>query len=105
MNTTFKNQMKEVMSMAWRFFKISGQSFADCLRKAWANFKLVQSMQKGIVRFYFRKVNGEVREAWGTLKDVEDKIKGDNRSKNDTVQVYFDTEAQEFRCFKRLNLI
>lgn len=105
MSTTFKSQMKEVMSMAWRFFRITGQSFAECLKKAWANFKLVQRMKASIVKFYYQKVDGSIREAWGTLKDVEDKVKGDRRAKNDTVQVYFDTEVNEFRCYKKLNLI
>ena len=31
-------------------------------------------------------------------------MQGDTRKRNDTVQVYFDTEKQEFRCFKKLNL-
>ena len=29
----------------------------------------------------------------------------DKRAKNDTVQVYFDTERNEFRCFKKANLV
>lgn len=29
----------------------------------------------------------------------------DNRKKNDTVQTYYDTERQEFRCFKKANLM
>lgn len=104
MSNLFKSQMREVMLVAWRFFRMTGESFSDCLKKAWANFKLVQRMRTGIVRFYFQKVDGTIREAWGTLKDVEDKVKGDRRAKNDTVQVYFDTEVNEFRCFKKFNL-
>ena len=63
-------------------------------------------MRTSIVKFYYQKVDGSIREAWGSLQDkyLED-IKKDNRSKNDTVQVYFDTEKQEFRCFKKLNII
>ena len=29
----------------------------------------------------------------------------DGRKKNDTVQVYFDTERGAYRCFKKANLI
>ena len=29
----------------------------------------------------------------------------DKRAKNDTVQTYFDTERQEFRCYKKANLL
>lgn len=97
--------LSQIMKLAWQFFHTTGKSFSECLSKAWANFKLVQNMQKGIVKFYYQKVDGSTREAWGTLKDLDEKVKGDNRSKNATVQVYFDTEVREFRCFKKLNLI
>lgn len=96
-----------IMRMAWRFFRITGQAFGDCLRQAWANYKLVERMRAGIVKFYFQKVDGSVREAYGTLSEaLTPKVEGeDNRKKNDTTQVYFDTECQEWRCFKKLNLI
>mgnify|MGYP001250086957 CR=1 FL=1 len=104
MNTT---KLSQIMSAAWRFFRISGQSFSDCLKKAWSNFKLVQKMRTNIVKFYFQKVDGSVREAYGTLSEkiVPPVSNDNNRSKNDTVQVYFDTEVKEWRCFKKLNLI
>lgn len=99
--------LSTIMRMAWRFFRITGAAFAECLKKAWANYKLVQKMHKGIVKFYFQKVDGSTREAWGTLDEkLIPPAKGDDhRKKNDTVQVYFDTEVQEYRCFKKLNLI
>ncbi|WP_322100888.1 SH3 beta-barrel fold-containing protein [Alistipes putredinis] len=64
-------------------------------------------MHTEVVRFYFRKVDGTLREAWGTLRsDIVPPVEGnDTRKKNDTVQVYYDTERQEWRCFKRLSLI
>ena len=103
MNTT---HLKQIMTMAWRFFRITGQSFSDCLKKAWANFKLAAAMRIGIVRFYFQKIDGTIREAWGTLRsDLIPQHNGDDRKRNDTVQAYYDTERQEYRCFKKLNLI
>ena len=99
--------LSNIMNTAWRFFRITGQSFADCLKKAWANFKLLKALHKGIVKFYFQKVDGTIREAWGTLKsDLIPQVQGtDDRKRNDTVQTYYDTEAQAWRCFKRLNLV
>lgn len=99
--------LSQIMRMAWRFFKITGEAFAECLKKAWANYKLVERMRKGIVKFYFQKIDGSQREAWGTLNEklIPPTSGDDKRKKNDTVQVYFDTEVQEYRCFKRLNLI
>lgn len=100
------NDLREIMKMAWRFAKTTGTAFADCLRTAWQNFKLAAAMRVGIVRFYFRKVDGTIREAWGTLKaDLVPPTTGTDRKRNDTVQTYFDTERQEWRCFKKLNLI
>lgn len=97
--------LRTIMKTAWNFFKITDLSFSECLKKAWANFKLVKKMQTGIVRFYFQKIDGTLREAFGTLRNVQDKVQGDRRTKNENVQVYFDTEKQEFRCFKKWNLV
>lgn len=98
--------LSRIMATAWRFFRITGQSFAECLKKAWANFKLVAAMRTRIVKFYFQKVDGSIREAYGTLRaDLVPATTSDDRKRNDTVQTYFDTEAQEYRCFKKLNLV
>lgn len=100
------NDLRKIMQTAWQFFRITGKSFGDCLRQAWANFRLVRRMTGGIVKFYFRKVDGSMREAYGTLRSdlIPPTVGEDTRRKNDTVQVYFDTEKREWRCFKKLNL-
>lgn len=99
--------LRNIMKMAWQFVKRNGMTLAEGLKKSWQVFKLKAAMAKGIVRFYFRKVDGTIREAYGTLKaELMPEVKGeDNRRKNDTVQVYFDTEKQEFRCFKLANIV
>jgi len=101
-----KSQKSKLMFTAWQFVKQTGITLSEALKKSWANFKLVQQMLKGIVNFRFTKINGEIREAWGTLQNVEEKIKGTkHRMANKTVQVYWDTEKESFRCFKKFNLI
>lgn len=106
MSTKIKNQLKEVMLMAWTFVKRNGFTMSEALKVAWANMKLKAAMKQRIVKFYFTKVDGSVREAYGTLKEnLIPATSGDNRKKNDTVQVYFDTERQEYRCFKKANLM
>lgn len=106
MSTKIKNQLKEVMLMAWTFVKRNGFSMSEALKCAWANMKLKAAMKQRIVKFYFTKVDGSVREAYGTLKEnLIPATSGDNRKKNDTVQVYFDTERQEYRCYKKANLL
>ena len=96
----------EIFNLAWQFVRQTGLSFSECLKKAWANFKLKSAMKKGIVKFYFQKVDGSIRESWGTLKaELMPETKGTERKANMTVQTYFDTEKQEYRCFKKFNLI
>ncbi|MDH6342921.1 hypothetical protein M2480_002053 [Parabacteroides sp. PFB2-12] len=106
MSTSKRNELKGIMAMAWRLFRVTGEAFADCLRKAWANFKLAAAMRTGIVKFYYQKVNGEVRQAFGTLSDkyINVEVKGSQRAKNDLLFTYFDTEKQAFRSFKRFNI-
>ena len=107
MSANFKNQMKEVMSLAWSFVKRNGFSISEALKVAWANLKQKAEMKSKIVKFYFQKVDGSVREAYGTLcEKLMPAITGtDKRAKNDTVQTYYDTERQEFRCYKKANLL
>ena len=57
-----KNVLHEIMRNAWRMFKVTGQKFSECLRKAWAVYKLGKAMKTQIVEFYYQKMNGEVRE-------------------------------------------
>ena len=100
------SDLRQIMQTAWRFFKITGESFSECLKRAWTNFKLVAAMRTRIVKFYFQKVDGSIREAYGTLRsDLIPETTGTDRKRNDTVQAYFDTERSEYRCFKRLNLV
>lgn len=99
--------LSNIMCMAWQFYRTTRQAFGKCLKLAWRNFNLVRKMHTEVVRFYFRKVDGTLREAWGTLRtDIVPHVEGnDTRKKNYTVQTYYDTERQEWRSFKRLNLI
>ena len=92
--------------MAWQFVKKNGFTMAEAMKAAWLNFKLRVAMAARIVKFYFQKVDGTIREAYGTLNpSTVPATNGSNRRQNDTVQVYFDTEVQDFRCFKRANLL
>lgn len=101
-----KEFLHEVMSLAWQFVRRNGFTMSEAMRVAWANMKLKAAMKNRIVKFYFKKVDGSLREAYGTLKEsMMPATSGDNRKKNDTIQVYYDTERQEYRCFKKANLV
>jgi hypothetical protein len=106
MATERRNQLSELMRKAWMFVKVYGFTMAEAMKQAWALSKLKKAMKKGIVKFMYTKLSGEIRTAWGTLKeDLIPATNGDNRKKNDSVMVYFDKEKDSYRCFKIANFL
>lgn len=106
MGTTRKNQLKKIMQLAWQFVKKNGYTLSEALKVAWANVKLHAAMKTRIVKFYFQKVDGTIREAFGTLKSsILPPAKESGRATNPTCQVYYDTEKEAYRSFKKANLV
>ena len=99
--------LSEVFRLAWQFIRKNGYSLSEALKVAWRNIKVRTRMREGIVKFYFVKIDGTVREAYGTLCErlIPVHSDGQGRKKNDTVQVYWDTEREAFRSFKKANLV
>ena len=101
-----RETLKDIMTLAWQFVKRNGMNLSEALKTAWRNFKLHTAMKSRIVKFYFLKVDGTIREAYGTLAErMMPPTLGTGRRANDTLQTYFDTEKQEYRCFKKANLL
>ncbi len=107
MATDFRNKMRDLMKRAWMFVKVYGFSMAEAMKQAWLVLKLKAALKNGIVKFYYQKLNGETRTAWGTLKEsLLPPNKGtESRKRSEKIQVYFDTEKSEYRSFKVANLI
>ena len=106
MATEKRNLLKEIMSLAWSFVRKNGYSMSEALKCAWANLKLKAALKVKIVEFYFKKTDGTLLQAFGTLKEgLIGEVKGTGRKPNDNLQVYWDTEKKEYRCFKKCNLI
>ena len=106
MSTTFKTQMREVMTLAWQMVKKNGYTMSEALKTAWRNIKLTAVMRTKIVEFYYKKTDGTLRQAFGTLKEnLIGEVKGTGRKPNENLQVYWDTEKEEYRCFKKCNLV
>ncbi len=101
MKTSFKSK---VFKIAWEILHSTGKSFAVCLSKSWAIYRLRKSMSKGIASFAFEKVDGSLRRAKGTLNNIATYIKGTGQDSFKTV-AYFDVEAHGFRSFKVENLV
>lgn len=104
MTANRKSQLANVMNLAWSFVKKNGFTLSTALKCAWANIKLVSAMRNKIVQFYFTKVDGTRRQAFGTLNPAVVPPTSGRRSA-ESVQVYYDTEKCEYRCFKRCNLL
>ena len=108
MSTTIKNQLSNIMSEAWRMFRITGESFAECLKRAWQLTKLAKAMKTKVVQFFYIKAStGELRQAFGTLQSsvIDGLVKGTGRKQNDNCITYYDCEKQQFRSFKKFNLV
>lgn len=101
-----KSQLSDIMRRAWVFVKKYGFTMAEALKQAWALNKLKKAMKQGIVKFMYTKLSGEVRTAWGTLKDeLIPTTNSGNRKKNESVFTYYDSEKEAFRCFKLANFL
>lgn len=101
MKTNFRSK---VFSWAYEIAKATGKQFAVCLAKAWALYRLKKAMKNGVVSFAYEKADGTLRKAKGTLKEVQDFIRGTGKDKTNA-SPYFDTEAHAFRSFKIENLV
>lgn len=97
---------KDLMLLAWQLVKDSKYTLSEALQVAWLNKEITDNMRIGIVEFKFRKVDGSVRLARGTLRaDMLPPTQGTGKQPHKSVQVYYDTDAREWRCFKKGSLI
>lgn len=91
-----RTDLSNIMKEAWQLVRTYALTMSEALKKAWAWFKVVQKMKSGVVSFRFEKVNGEIRQAFGTL--AEDRLPqvehSSNRAKSPFVQTYFDVEKK-----------
>lgn len=88
--------------MAWELLD-NFTSFAQSLRQSWKILRLRAKMLVGNVAFKFRKVNGEIREAVGTLNFTYE-AKGTGKSSSSDSMVYME-EGKGIRSCKLVNII
>ena len=93
-----------VMHMA-HIFARQGMNKSYALTWAWHMQTLRKALLNGIVRFRFIKINGDVRDAKGTLHPLlipEDKTpKGTSTATpNFSSMPFFDLDKQEWRAFR-----
>lgn len=93
-----------VFKTAWQLAK-NFKSFSEALEYAWKVVKLRLNMLKKVVEFQYRKVDGSLRTAIGTLSSnyVDYEYKGQTSSNK--VFTYFDVEQGAFRSCRLENII
>lgn len=96
-----------VFKYANQLYKTTGLMWSECLRKAWAIYRLAKQMRGGVARFIYKKKDGSIRVAYGTLTNLPAGItSGVKRTKPSYKTFsYFDTERNAFRCFCVENFI
>ena len=98
--------MRDLMKQAWMLVKVYGFSMAEAMKQSWKVLKLKEALKKGVVKFFYQKLDGTVRTAWGTLKEgLIPEIKGTEHKKNENLIAYYGNERQAFRSLKTANLI
>ena len=53
-----RNVLHEIMTSAWRMFRVTGESFSECLKKAWQVYKLAKAMKSQVGRSDSRQSEG-----------------------------------------------
>lgn len=98
---------KQQKEDAKRINEITGRPMAECKKAALSIAECVKQMKSRIVEFYFKKKDGSLRQAFGTLQDeVILPVLNDpsNHSGNNPELVtYFDMKVQQFRSFRKEN--
>ena len=93
-----------VFKTAWQIASNFG-TFAEALKHAWELIKLKFAMMKGVVEFSYRKVDGSIRTAVGTLRSPHANYEYKGKPSTNKTLAYYDLEQGGFRCFKIENLI
>ena len=104
MKTNFRTR---VMSYAHHIFESTSVNWSTALKKAWTLYRLAKMMRKGVVKFFYEKVDGSARVAYGTLVDLPAGVTSRRSAKapNYGTMCYWDTKKQAFRSFRVENFI
>lgn len=83
-------------------------TWSACVKAAWNLYRLAKKMRGGVAEFTYRKADGTIRHAFGTLVGIPagSSIGGKKVTKPSfKTMAYWDMEKMAFRCFKVENLI
>lgn len=105
MSNERKSILANLMRQAWMLVKKYGFTMSEAMRQSWLIIKLRKAMRSGIVEFFFKKTDGTMRQAFGTLMDSRTPQTAGARKTADTCVAYWDCEKEAWRCFKKCNLV
>ena len=91
---------------AKRIHEVTGRPMAECEEQAKQIAECVREMCDREVEFFYLKKDGTTRQAFGTLQQevVIAHVTADSmREPKPDLVTYFDTEAQAWRSFKKVN--
>lgn len=96
-----------VMNFAGHIYKTTITTWSAALKKAWQLYRLAKAMRHGVVKFFYEKVDGSARVAYGTLRDLPAGVtsKHGGKQPNWGTMCYWDTKKQAFRSFRVENFI
>ena len=97
-----------IIKDAERINQITGRPMAECEEQAKNIAECVKAMSNRIVEFYYMKKDGTKRQAFGTLQPeviVPLISNAPQKEPNPDLVTYYDTEAQGFRSFKKVNFV
>lgn len=98
--------MKSQLFKIAHAIKSNYTSFSEALKHAWKVIKLKIQLKRGEVSFKFKKVDGTIRTALGTLNLTVEKGEGNKTKAPNYGQIaYFDLQKGQYRSFKAENLI
>ena len=99
----------KVMKYAHNLFNATQESWSLCVKRAWQLYKLAKIMREREVKFSYWKADGTIRQAHGTLRNLPAGVTNANGKKRTKPSYktfsYYDTDKNQFRCFRVENLI
>lgn len=96
------------MSYAHHIFVTTASDWATALKKAWQLYRLAKMMRSGVVKFFYEKVDGSARVAYGTLCNLPAGVtsrRSATKAPNFGTMRYWDTKKNAFRSFRVENFI
>lgn len=91
---------------AKRIREVTGRPMAECEEQAKQIAECVREMCDRVVEFFYLKKDGTTRQAFGTLQQevvIAHVTSQPSKEPNPDLVTYFDTEAQAWRSFKKVN--